>query len=74
MVYSRYTFGSTNILAIQYNSDTRITAIRFKSGYLYYFYNTSKRVYDEIINSGSVGKAFWQKMALRYSYRMIRRI
>lgn len=70
MIYSQYV-NSSNLKAIQYNSDTRIMAIRFRSGPLYYFYGTSKRLYDDILSAKSHGKAFWRLLGRFYPYRRI---
>lgn len=72
-IYRSYFDAGTNVKAISYNSDTRILRILFRSGYLYYFYNTSKGIYDYLAAGNRCGKKFWRAVAHNYSYRQINR-
>jgi len=45
-----------------------VLGIKFKGGMLYQFENVEKQVYDSLIKSESIGKAFSNKIKNKYSY------
>lgn len=69
-IYSQRHPGSKNLEAISYSTDTKILRVLYRSGYLYFFYDVQKYIYDQIANGG--GKIAWQLLP-NYSYRQINR-
>jgi hypothetical protein len=70
--YRTYHPDSSNLRITNYNSDTKIMRILFKSGYLYFFYGVPKRVYDYVAEgSPRGGKRFWKALGYNYPYRQI---
>lgn len=69
-----YHTDSSNLSVTQFNTNTKIMRVLFRSGYLYYFYDIPKAVY-EYISTGAPkgGKRFWRRMGNVYSYRQINR-
>lgn len=73
-IYRTYHPASSNLRVSQYNTDTKILRILFKSQNLYLFYNVPKRIYELIANaSPRGGKIFWRSLARNYPYRKINR-
>jgi len=56
----RQAVESSNLAEIGYDAETHTLEIQFKKGTVYQYYEVPSEVYEEFIESKSVGKAFAQ--------------
>jgi len=54
----RISVQSSNICSIGYDTDKRILEIEFKSGSVYQYFNVPQEVYNELVQTSSVGRYF----------------
>lgn len=63
--------NSSDLEEIGYDADTSTLVVEFKSGNTYRYSEVPQSVYDDLINSSSIGKYFNQFIKGNYSYSKI---
>lgn len=61
---------STNVSEIGYDEERRILEIVFSSGGIYQYFEVPPQVYQELMNSGSIGQ--YLNSAIKGAYRYAR--
>lgn len=64
--------SSSNLMAVDYNPQTRTLTIEFRSGRIYEYYNVAQNVFDGLLAAYSKGKYHHRYIKNRYSYCRIR--
>jgi hypothetical protein len=62
---------SSNLEAVEYDSDNAMLYIQFHSGSEYVFLDVPQDVYEELMEADSHGKYFWKHIRDRYEYHRI---
>lgn len=63
--------GSSNIAAADYDAETRILTITFRSGERYEYRDVDRIVYDDLIHSTSPGGYFHRHIRNRFTTRRV---
>ena len=66
---SKVLVESSNIASIDYNEDTYILGVEFKTGSEYFYENVSRTVAAEFALAESVGKYFAENIRNKYEFR-----
>lgn len=67
----RQTVSSSNLHSVGYDQETRTLEIEFHGGRIYQYSNVPTQVYEGLMNAGSHGRYFHQRIREVYSYRRI---
>lgn len=62
--------NSSTILSVGYDNDSQILEVEFNTG-LYQYYDVPEYIFDEFINSGSLGSYLHSNIKGHYSYSQI---
>jgi hypothetical protein len=63
--------ASSNLLAVDYNPQTRTLTIEFRSGHIYEYYNVPLNIFEGLLAAPSKGR-FHHRYIKRYPYNRIR--
>ncbi|OZS73739.1 KTSC domain-containing protein [Providencia rettgeri] len=66
----RMAVSSSNLLSVGYEIETMILEIEFNSG-LYQYYDVPEYIYQELINSSSLGRYFNHNIKNNFSFSAI---
>ncbi len=64
----RIPVSSSNIASIGYDAENKIMEIEFHHGDVFQYVDVPKKVYDELINSNSIGSYYFHNIKAHYKY------
>lgn len=62
---------SSNILAVEYDTETREMRVTFQDTAIYAYSQVPEEVYDAFSRAPSAGSYFWRMIRNRYAYRQV---
>lgn len=63
----RVSVESTHLKAVQYDEETSILRVWFRTGGVYEYHGVPKEIYHELVGSISVGNYFMRNIRLNYT-------